>query len=1528
MKKIGIFLLVILLTLSLTGCSEPEDVNNALDDYCENNPESTLCTNPEATRDIIVSDMVNTIMTEFKDDTNPTFCEDYFANEGLIEQCKNDRYSLVPENVLNLSGGLTIKGTTDISDFEIFNDCELDETCYKFDVSVKELDSILKISKLEYTELTNDLDPIDDIGLTNQEVQIFIHYTINANVNNHTCEDRFIGDALTECAGDFSNMAPAYLMNNYQVSKSDVNKFELTAESFDTFQKVVYSVEFSGKMDDYKISSLSYIILENFNTITHLNLHLDSFKDDYNSSILNLYDVCSYYGIESDISECQLFFESVKSNEITDFSTIDNNGIFEVTMTFDNSTELEMNAAVVSRENGTYLIDFDFGETSVVNPGADLGLTLLEVKNYMATAINYSDTTPCHWKFIDEALNVCNSSSVSEMLAPNHIVYDAVAAEVSTNTYTYTVNSDDLQQQVVYTVVLGGSIDEIRMKDVSFVLTNLYNSLDNVRDLFNDFMMDFNTKSNSLEDVCSNHFINEDVQGCSDFFSVRKNEVIAWGNSLESPGGTFPFNIVFEGSTEQMDISLKVILLEDETYMMDVNFDPTSYFVSDSNLEDSVGMFIGALFDDYYENMDIECDDYFENYIQGNALDFCNQNDIGVLFPDIRPDSIDFYLDYEFNQVDIIMLRDYDDGSFGTIYPNYQLKFNVNLGVLRFTDINISEVPESSDIIAIGNEFELKITNDTLSNSDFCSQIFNVGAECETFRQTVLDGALISFTYKDASNDLGEPIILLEIDVDGTKTEIEVAVGTDYNYLGNTFYAETFRFTDGISNNDPTICEPCVCEVCEPCTNIESMKITHQELLYIFFNEFMNDFNDTSFTNNQMLGKYYDNISNDLLDIRTSILASGDIEFSNLEVIKNTDGSYLYISIRLNYNSDTVIYSRDYYLDVLTIEDGAFKIDILAEEIFESDTLENVNTTFSSFLMDYQNTLLDNAALETKWDSNENLDLAQRFSFLINDGIANLISVELEGSEFVAYYSLETTNEIIYYKQHFNSYVDGTVPVIEFYVLETYIPSMTYLDVNSIPDFLVEYFNDMDDDGFTDNEFCSKYNNDISTCDFRDDRTAGAVYNNVIVTDLFGSAGDDIYGIEFTKVLSNLSATYSGTIKVKQIVGGTFELNLIISDVINNLDANFELGDIDLFTYVKYAEKYINDYYDLTIASDVFCTNYFYQDPLYAAYIEGTQNEGYDFSTCISSRYMDLQNYTLDHVSQIDYLGYHYLYTNNELQLFGIMSYLYYENDIYGFQISYIGFSEDSSAPNGFMAYRYSFNDSLIAINKTQLESFIEDQVAYITTTTDTFTEICNSYSISLPGNNCYQDIDLVSDYEFLDYTYRFDSSYNLYENIIISMNYINPINNDLVTIEFMITPQYDYSYETGVITVIGADYVEPINLSFDFDYDTMFAQLEYFITGYFDTLIDNDTFIETYQNGYGGESLSTIRNTDLARADSPQLVKYMIFESDELIYVSCVIVDGNNAATTMITVYEFDAQGNPTFIVNSFMTSILEDIQ
>ena len=151
MKKIGIFLLVILLTLSLTGCSEPEDVNNALDDYCENNPESTLCTNPEATRDIIVSDMVNTIMTEFKDDTNPTFCEDYFANEGLIEQCKNDRYSLVPENVLNLSGGLTIKGTTDISDFEIFNDCELDETCYKFDVSVKELDSILKISKLELT---------------------------------------------------------------------------------------------------------------------------------------------------------------------------------------------------------------------------------------------------------------------------------------------------------------------------------------------------------------------------------------------------------------------------------------------------------------------------------------------------------------------------------------------------------------------------------------------------------------------------------------------------------------------------------------------------------------------------------------------------------------------------------------------------------------------------------------------------------------------------------------------------------------------------------------------------------------------------------------------------------------------------------------------------------------------------------------------------------------------------------------------------------------------------------------------------------------------------------------------------------------------------------------------------------------------------------------------------------------------------------------------------------------------------------
>ena len=49
-------------------------------------------------------------MTEFIEGTNDDFCDDYFSatNSDLLDACKNDRFSLVPEDIEYLSDDVVI----------------------------------------------------------------------------------------------------------------------------------------------------------------------------------------------------------------------------------------------------------------------------------------------------------------------------------------------------------------------------------------------------------------------------------------------------------------------------------------------------------------------------------------------------------------------------------------------------------------------------------------------------------------------------------------------------------------------------------------------------------------------------------------------------------------------------------------------------------------------------------------------------------------------------------------------------------------------------------------------------------------------------------------------------------------------------------------------------------------------------------------------------------------------------------------------------------------------------------------------------------------------------------------------------------------------------------------------------------------------------------------------------------------------------------------------------------------------------
>ena len=57
MKRIFMMLSVLSLVILLSGCFGSDEVDEALDIFCSDNPDALVCTNPVATRNEIVANM-------------------------------------------------------------------------------------------------------------------------------------------------------------------------------------------------------------------------------------------------------------------------------------------------------------------------------------------------------------------------------------------------------------------------------------------------------------------------------------------------------------------------------------------------------------------------------------------------------------------------------------------------------------------------------------------------------------------------------------------------------------------------------------------------------------------------------------------------------------------------------------------------------------------------------------------------------------------------------------------------------------------------------------------------------------------------------------------------------------------------------------------------------------------------------------------------------------------------------------------------------------------------------------------------------------------------------------------------------------------------------------------------------------------------------------------------------------------------------------------------------------------------------
>lgn len=1426
MKKICILLLSLLLTISLAACGDSKEIETALDTYCENNAESTICTNPQATRNEIVSDMAETIITEFIDGSNESFCTDYFAHEGLIEKCKSDRYSLIPEDVLNENTTLQVIEGESSSDFEIKNECESDQTCYQIDVSVIETEEIVKFTKFQYQEIPSEVTE-DELSIPLDDIRIFMHYAINPQVKEYTCDEVFVGTALSDCDGDFKNMASSELMYEYVVTKIGVNEYTLSAENFNGTEQVEYTFTLSGTESEYFISELTYVL----------------------------------------------------------------------------STD------------------------TVVEPGEDLGLTLEEVKNYMQVFVGYSDTTPCTWKFIDEALDVCNQSSVADMLAPSHIVYDGTVAKLDTNTYTYSVNSEDLLQSVVYTVILGGTKEEIRVKDVSYVLTDNFDTFDHALDLFRDFKDDFNDSTISLQSVCDNYIIESKVSDCISFFEPVKEESFDYFESIEFPTGTYLFTLSFSNVEDWLDLSFNLTSPSDGEYRFNIDFDPEYKYVREMT-DETITTYLSTLYYSYYNDESFDCEMYFSN--TSGALDLCTSNSTGI-FPAVEPD----YITWDPNDAGyfISLFRQYDDGSFGALYPVYKVFFGLGGGFIKISMIELSETPDATNVADVNSQFESDILNSSISNLDFCASINSSSNECQTFRQSVLDGNTVSFTYNETTNNLGETIMVLEVDVDGTVSTFEMVLGTDFEYQNNTFYVEGLRPLDSTTtstNDDTCNCEKCdVCE-CEPCEACElETYITHEPLVQMFFRQYESLFNDSLYSNQEFADLFYQGVITQILNDRESILLSGGISIDFIEVLYNQDLSYKAIALDLSYVMDGKVYIYHEQFHVEKLPPETFKFISLEVDELVSQTEAEAHNTFTNYISDFTSVALDNSALTELWDHNGNLDVSSRFQFLIAGGTLEILDVKLEGTSFVAYYKETISETETYYKQHFISYEENGSIVVDWYQKEEYEPPRVVLDEEMEQlEFINVFLDDLYDQNISNEELCDNYMFGLESCTLRDYISLGGT---IVTRELQNYDGStvDMFRVRYVVSYSGTTSEHFMNILVTELQSGKYETivqdyTYTYQDMLGN-----ELN-VNLMDYFEYVELYVTEFGDNTISHADFCNEHFYIDlPLQSYYASIDFNTDFIIN-CINVRenYFEREpNVTFEYAN---YFGYSYQYANVELQNFSAFLYGSTNQSIeemyFGMNISV---APDSTSPNGFRVNMDFGSDQLFGVSymsKGRIQSALEEEIAFINDPINNNADICSRWNITEAGNQCLQNIQKVKGLDFVGYEYNYES--NLFNSIssymymlVLTLTYVDQVSLEPVVVQLQLSPTINYEYTNNTYSYSAFTYIELPEM--DFNYNEIFGYLDSFISAYFNPNIPYESFLDLFHGNVDDGELAYIRDQDQQNTTTPQLLKYMTFTGitdNSIIYLT--IQDGDKIYFGVIQCKGYDSNGIPIFRIFTFVTN------
>lgn len=167
MKKLFIVLTVIFITVGLSGCNliSQTQVDEISEEFCRENPTSEICQGDLVgeLEDEIILNVFNTIIDEYNDETNETFCDDYFSvtNTELLDACRESRDSLVPSDYAGFTVVDVLRKTTlstqDIYEITVMSEDMANEIV--FTIGLVNVEGIMYINSWSYESTV--VNPVD-----------------------------------------------------------------------------------------------------------------------------------------------------------------------------------------------------------------------------------------------------------------------------------------------------------------------------------------------------------------------------------------------------------------------------------------------------------------------------------------------------------------------------------------------------------------------------------------------------------------------------------------------------------------------------------------------------------------------------------------------------------------------------------------------------------------------------------------------------------------------------------------------------------------------------------------------------------------------------------------------------------------------------------------------------------------------------------------------------------------------------------------------------------------------------------------------------------------------------------------------------------------------------------------------------------------------------------------------------------------------------------------------------------------------